>query len=123
MVNSIENLHVGEYVALTDCFIIPENVIMTFSGAPLKITGISPPFVVYEGLLSGKRDTIDMRDYEVTKLSDEYVNAHSHSHKPEVSHRCPICNEGTFVKTFTYHMCKVCGAVCKRDKLIDKTAS
>lgn len=85
---SIENLHVGEYVALTGFKIeVPQNPWMwnnspqIMDGVPNKILAISPPFILVEPAIRPQGDdglhrfALDFRAYHMTKVTEEYALA------------------------------------------------
>ena len=86
----IEHLHRGDWIAIVDeivddepepqvpagpfGFMMPSQVPTEtrFMGTPAKVLAISAPFILIE-TIDGLVDTLDFRDYEITKLAPQYV--------------------------------------------------
>jgi len=74
----IENLHVGEYVAVTeDRRDVPARWrVQDFPGFPLQVMGISAPFLaVFAAREQPPLRSIDLRAWGVSKLDPAYVAA------------------------------------------------
>ena len=100
----IDSLKVGHWVAVVRDKTIPEGlppeVKISYSGQPVNIVAVSLPFLaVFDG---EKIDAIDVREYEVQRVSNRYVKAmlmkppESSQDGPEGKtdpNACPRCGE------------------------------
>lgn len=73
MATPIENLKRGDYVAIVDCKSeAAKKILINWTGEPLRIKNFSLPFVAVENF-SGKVFGVDVRMYDLQKLSRGYV--------------------------------------------------
>lgn len=93
MSTHIENIRVGNYIAVSkdrelrvddsNGYFMGRSLPPAYSGEPLYVLGISLPFVCV-GTSCGRKFALDLRRYEVSKLSRKYVNAMLYAKKAGV---------------------------------------
>ncbi len=75
MIKSVENINIGDHVAIIGYHEVPEGfkVVGDLNGRPFRVLAISYPFLAVHSYDQNKLDTIDVRRYQLTKLNDDYV--------------------------------------------------
>lgn len=108
MLCNIENLHVGQWVAVdrtrTDCQCLACKPRGVFTGYPVQVIAISAPWIMVR-TMAGSTDAIDLRDFGVRQLHRTFVRkmhqeppervlaamvAHDHTHQHCVEGEEPI---------------------------------
>ena len=124
MLCNIENLHVGQWVAVdrtrTDCDCLACKPRGAFTGYPVQIVAISAPWIMVR-TMAGATDSIDLRDFGVRQLHRTFVRR-MHQEPPdrvlaamvahEHSHQCIVdCDEKIDIRAAknVLPLCEWCG--------------
>ncbi len=111
MASHVENLKIGDWIVVMSykhwSEVADQDGVIgrpIFDGRPLNLRAVGLPFLAVESL-DGEVDAIDLRDYEIQKVGDEYAEAFmdlgdeyedeeepSQPAPPAARMKCPLCS-------------------------------